>query len=64
MELKKSDVDVLILLKANSDRLTAQQYRTLKGQVLAGNSKASLKGLHKLMQRKGKEESGNESVRY
>lgn len=39
-------------LKACRDRLTKQQYRTLKGQILAGDSDGAMKGLRKVLMRK------------
>ena len=45
----------LITLKAHRTDLTAQQYQTLRGQVLAGDDGGALKGLHKILSRKRKE---------
>ena len=39
----------LWVLKKSRNRLSVQQYRTLKGQALAGNIAASEKGLQKIM---------------
>ena len=36
-------------LKYNKDKLTVQQYRTVKGQLLAGDTSGALKGLQKLL---------------
>lgn len=36
-------------LKACRDRLTKQQYKTLKGQILAGDSEGAMKGLRRLL---------------
>ena len=36
------------LLKANRNRLTKQQFRTLKGQVLSGDIAGAYKGLLKI----------------
>ena len=47
-ELKRIDTRALITLKANRAKLTAQQYRTLRGQVLAGDSDGAMKGLRKI----------------
>ena len=43
----------LMQVKACRDRLTPQQYRTLRGQVLAGDADGALKGLRKLLTTKG-----------
>lgn len=47
--MKEIDTSILILLKGARPRLTAQQYRTLRGQVLAGDSVGAMKGLRKLL---------------
>lgn len=47
--MKEIDTSTLILLKGARPRLTAQQYRTLRGQVLAGDSVGAMKGLRKLL---------------
>lgn len=44
-------VQTMKLLKANRCRLTPQQYKTIKGQVLAGNTEGAEKGLRKLLKR-------------
>ena len=44
-EQKKAFAD----LKYNKDKLTVQQYRTVKGQLLAGDTAGALKGLQKLL---------------
>ena len=36
--------------------LTRQQFKTLRGQILAGEDKAAMKGLEKLMQRRKEEQ--------
>lgn len=33
-------------------RLTPQQYKTLRGQILAGNAEGAMRGLQKLLERK------------
>lgn len=47
--MQKIDFNALIHVKACKDRLTPQQYRTLRGQVLAGDGDGALKGLRKLL---------------
>ena len=39
------------LLKAHRDRLTAQQYKTLRGQCIAGDIDGAIKGFYKIMRR-------------
>lgn len=51
---QKSDEALRVLkLFYKKEALTVQQYKTLRGQVLAGNIEAATKGLYKLL-RKGK----------
>lgn len=38
-------------LKREQENLTSQQFRTLKGQILAGDVKGAEKGLAKLLRR-------------
>lgn len=57
--LKHINPTALITLKAHRTNLTAQQYQTLRGQVLAGDDEGALKGLKKVMNRK-REEVKNE----
>lgn len=39
-------------LKANKENMTRQQFRTIKGQALAGDIKGAEKGLYKLLERR------------
>lgn len=41
----------MIRLKVNRGRLTVQQYRTLKGQILSGNAEGAMRGLDKILKR-------------
>ena len=43
------DKSALLWLKAYRPQLTAQQYKTLRGQVLAGDAEGAMKGLRKLL---------------
>lgn len=47
--MNQVNVNALIQIKACQGRLTYQQYRTLRGQVLAGDGDAALKGLRKIL---------------
>lgn len=51
-KLRRIDPQALIQIKACRDRLTAQQYRTLRGQVLAGNSEGAMRGLRNILRSK------------
>ena len=50
--MQRIDTRALIQLKATKDRLTPQQYRTLRGQVLAGDPDGAMKGLRRILQRR------------
>ena len=51
-ELREIDKRAIITLKAHRHRLTWQQYQTLRGQVLAGDAEAAMKGLERIIGRK------------
>ena len=40
-----------ILLRGFREKLTKQQYKTLKGQILAGDSDGAMRGLQKILGR-------------
>jgi hypothetical protein len=42
--------NALAFLKGCNGRLTPQQYKTLRGQVMNGEGKAALKGLKKILE--------------
>lgn len=39
------------LLKENRDKLTPQQFRTLRGQCIAGDIDGAIKGFHRITNR-------------
>ena len=41
------------MLESYGRYLSKQQYRTIKGQILSGNITAAMKGLDKVLTRKG-----------
>ena len=45
------DFRALIQVKACKDRLSAQQYKTLRGQILAGDADGAMKGLKSILKR-------------
>jgi hypothetical protein len=47
--MKEVNVGALIRLKGARHHLTTQQYRTLRGQVLAGDPDGAMRGLRKLL---------------
>lgn len=51
--MKHIDTTALIQIKGARPRLTAQQYKTLRGQVLAGDGDGALRGLRKILLMEG-----------
>lgn len=51
-DLKPINPIALMALKAHRSQLTEQQYRTLRGQVLAGDDEGARRGLLKILRRK------------
>ncbi len=49
------DVQAMIRLKANRRILSYMQYKTLKGQILSGNSGAAMKGLTTILKAKARD---------
>ena len=43
----------LKVIEKNKKKMTPQQYRTLKGQCLAGDIDGALKGLNRILRRNG-----------
>lgn len=52
--MQRIDVKALIQVKACKERLSPQAYRTLRGQILAGDGDGAMKGLRKLLMRNGR----------
>ena len=50
--IKQKSLTALSRLKAYRTKLTTQQYKTLRGQVLAGDADGAMRGLDKLLARK------------
>lgn len=51
MAMKNIDVKAMIQLKACRGHLTYQQYKTLRGQVRAGDADGAMRGLQKILNR-------------
>lgn len=47
--MRELNVGAMIRLKGARPHLTAQQYRTLRGQVLAGDADGAMRRLRKLL---------------
>lgn len=50
-EVQRIDQRAVIRLRSCKPRLTRRQYRTLRGQVFAGDSTGAMKGLDRLLAR-------------
>ena len=55
--MQQIDTKALIQLKATRNRLSPQQYKTLRGQVLAGDPDVAMNGLRNILQRQNKEKA-------
>lgn len=51
--MKQIDFKALMQVKACMNRLTPQQYKTIKGQVLSGDPDGAMKGLRRILRRNG-----------
>lgn len=52
MKTENIDTGALLILRNTKHRLTQQQYKTLRGQVLAGDPDGAMKGLRNILQRR------------
>lgn len=52
MKTQNIDAGALMILRNTKNRLTKQQYKTLRGQVLAGDPDGALKGLRNILKRR------------
>ena len=50
--MQQIDVRAFMQIKATRNRLTRQQYKTLRGQVLAGDPDGAMRGLRKILSRR------------
>lgn len=54
------DTGALLLLKNTKHRLTKQQYKTIRGQIYAGDPEGAVKGLRNILQRRAERMSKGE----
>lgn len=47
-------MNIFKILKIHKHQLTKQQYKTLKGQAIAGDTLGAMKGLNKILRRNTK----------
>ena len=52
MNANNIDTGALMLLRNTKHRLTKQQYKTIRGQILAGDPDGAIKGLRNILQRR------------
>jgi hypothetical protein len=50
--IKPINAQALIRLKAYRGQLSPQQYKTLRGQILAGDAEGAARGLEKILERR------------
>nr|DAZ08569.1 MAG TPA: hypothetical protein [Caudoviricetes sp.] len=50
--MSKDTIEFFRELKGSRPNLTVQQYRTIKGQAVKGNTADARKGLHKVLKRR------------
>jgi hypothetical protein len=50
--IKPINAQALIRLKAHQALLSPQQYKTLRGQILAGDAEGAARGLEKIIERR------------
>lgn len=51
--MQRIDFKALMHVRACKEKLTPQQFKTLRGQVLAGDGDGAMKGLRRLLRRGG-----------
>lgn len=61
MSTNSIDTGALLLLRNTKHRLSRQQYRTLKGQVLAGDADGAMKGLRRILRRRAERMGGGQN---
>jgi hypothetical protein len=49
--MSENEAAAYVRLMACSHRLTSEQYKTLRGQILAGDAAGAMKGLRKILMR-------------
>ena len=53
--MKELDYQALVRLKACRKRLSYEEYRTLRGQIISGDALGAMRGLKKILERKREE---------
>lgn len=63
MKTQNIDAGALMILRNTKNRLTKQQYKTLRGQVLAGDPDGAMKGLRNILKRRAERMARKEERR-
>lgn len=63
MRTENIDAGALMILRNTKNRLTKQQYKTLRGQVLAGDPDGAMKGLRNILKRRAERMARKEEPR-
>ena len=65
MNTNNIDQGALMLLRNTKHRLSKQQYKTIRGQILAGDPDGAIKGLRNILKRRAERRSkkGESDVR-
>lgn len=65
MNTNNIDQGALMLLRNTKHRLSKQQYKTIRGQILAGDPDGAIKGLRNILKRRAERASkkGESNVR-
>lgn len=50
--MNRIDMNAMMQVMACKDRLSRQEFKTLRGQILAGDGDGAMKGLRKLLMRR------------
>lgn len=52
MDAIKQNIGALYQLNGYRSKLTPQQFKTLRGQIIAGNTEGAMRGLQKIIERR------------
>ena len=63
MNTNNIDTGALMILRNTKHRLTKQQYKTLRGQIIAGDSDGAMKGLRNILQRRAEKMKAGEVMK-
>lgn len=61
MNTNNIDQGALMLLRNTKHRLSKQQYKTIRGQILAGDPDGAIKGLRNILKRRAERSKGGKN---